>query len=391
MPKLTGWVVTAAWVAAGCGDNNNHGPDVPERPSYREWVAVEPEGAVCGNGSQYKFFVNYSDSSNDLVVAFEPGGACWDYPSCTGQGGVRGAANVDGIPEHHMDVQGRIVPFFQREYADNVTRDWNMVYVPYCTGDVHTGNATVTYEDPEGVGQPVEFHHNGHANVQAVIGWIGETFTDVPHMLVNGCSAGGAGSTINYYFLRSGLPGVDKAYLLADSGPIFPSDGYSGPLHEKVYEAWNVESILGDLPAGFDKENFGSVNTAVADAFPDDRLAVTFFRRDYNYSLYSYERFYDLPPGGEDDPAFKEAIMEMWWADTQALMDVFDTRDNLAYYIPYWRALADSHCSTVISFAGSEIQELDMTMYDFVDALLDDDAPFESYLESVQPEEDQPE
>jgi hypothetical protein len=30
-------------------------------------------------------------------------------------------------------------------------------------------------------------------------------------------------------------------------------------------------------------------------------------------------------------------------------------------------------------------------MYDFVDALLDDDAPLESYLESVQSDEDQPE
>src|SRR5678809_337005 len=87
----------------------------------------------------------------------------------------------------------------------------------------------------------------------------------------------------------------------------------------------------------------------------------------------------------------RQAIMDMWWSDTQELMDVFDTRDNLAYYIPYWRALADSHCSTVISFAGSEIQELDMTMYDFVDQLLDDDAPLDSYLESVQPDEDQPE
>src|SRR6188472_1384078 len=169
MPKLTGWVLTAACLAAGCGDNSEHGVAVPDRPSYREWVAVEPPGAVCGNGSQYKFFVNYSDVSNDLVVAFEPGGACWDYESCTGQAGVRGAANIDGIPATHMDVGGRIVPFFQREYDDNVTRDWNMVYVPYCTGDVHTGNAVVTYEDPQGVGAPVEFHHNGHANTLAVI------------------------------------------------------------------------------------------------------------------------------------------------------------------------------------------------------------------------------
>jgi len=392
MRTRTGWVlVVSCWLlAAGCGGEEGGEPtDVPDREAYRTWIKVEPPGAVCGNGSQYKFFVNYSDVSNDLVVAFEPGGACWDYESCTGKSGIRGAANVDGIPDGHMDVGGRIVPFFQREYDDNFTRDWNMVYVPYCTGDVHTGNAEVVYEDPAGVDPPITFHHSGHANTMAVIEWMAEQFPEIPRLLVTGCSAGGAGATINYYFLRHGLPGVERSYLLADSGPIFPSEGYSGPLHDKVYESWAVESILTDLTAGFDPANFGSVNTAIAGEFPDDRLAVTYFRRDYNYSLYSYERFYDLPP--PDDPAFKEQILDMWWSDTQLLMDVYDSRDNLAYYLPYFRSLNDSHCSTLISYAGSDIEELDMTMEQFVADLLDDGAPLESYLESVQPDEDLPE
>src|SRR5688500_7413247 len=97
-----------------CGDEG--GEDVPERERYGEWLAIAPEGAVCGNGSPYRFFANFSDTSNNLVVAFEPGGACWDYDSCTGRNGIRGAANVDGIPDDHMEVRERIVPFFQREY-----------------------------------------------------------------------------------------------------------------------------------------------------------------------------------------------------------------------------------------------------------------------------------
>jgi hypothetical protein len=30
-----------------------------------------------------------------------PGGACWDDASCTGQRGIRGAASVDGLPDDH--------------------------------------------------------------------------------------------------------------------------------------------------------------------------------------------------------------------------------------------------------------------------------------------------
>lgn len=370
-------VSAVALLLAACG--SEEAVIVPERSSYREWIKVEPEGAVCGNGSQYKFWVNYSDVSNDVVIALEPGGACWDYESCTGKSGIRGAANVNGLDDDHGEFAPFFVPFFQRFLEENQTKDWNFVYIPYCTGDVHTGNNVVTYEDPDGVEPPVTFHHSGHDNMKKAISWMAGQFEDIPKLLVTGCSAGGAGSTVNYHFIRSGLPGVRRGYMLADSGPIMPSDSWSRPLHDKVYEAWDVESILGELPPGFDKQDFGSVNTVLADQYPDDRLAVTYFRRDFNFTLYSYERFYDYPP--------KDEIMQMWWEDTQKLMGVFDSRENLAYYLPYWRSLNDSHCTTLITYAGSEIQEADMSLGGFVDDLLGD-APLESYVESPQPGED---
>ncbi|HUH03576.1 MAG TPA: pectin acetylesterase-family hydrolase [Kofleriaceae bacterium] len=354
---------------------------VPDREVYDEWVKVEVPGTVCGDGSQYKFFVNYSDSKNDVVVVLEPGGACWDYESCTGKNGIRGAANVDGLADNHVDLAPFISPFLNRHEESNPhTNDWNLVYVPYCTGDVHTGNAVVTYSDPDGIEPDVVFNHKGHDNMMALIDWMAGQFESVPKLLVTGCSAGGAGAMVNYHWIREGLPGVEQGFLLADSGPIMPSSGWSKPLHEKVYEAWNVPSILTGLPSGFDPEDFGTINTLIADEYPDDRLAVTYFQRDYNFSLYSYERFYEFPP--------KSEIMSMWADDTELLQGVFDSRDNLAYYLPYWRALNDSHCSTLISFAGSEIQEAGMGLEDFVGDLLNPDRGLRSFKESAQPGED---
>lgn len=366
---------------AACGSDTEDEIEVPPRPSYDEWLKIEPAGAVCGNGSQYKFFVNYSDTSNNVVVAFEPGGACWDYESCSGKTGIRGAANVDGIEDNHADLARFMIPFFQREYDDTPTPDWNFVYVPYCTGDVHSGNNVITYEDPDGVEPDLTFHHNGHDNVQAVIEWMAGEFQSVPKLMVYGCSAGGAGSTINFHYLRSGLPGVERAYMLADSGPIFPNSRLSKPLHDKVRSSWNIDPILDSLPFDIDKDNLGLINELVADEYPDDRLAVTYFRRDYNYSLYSYERFYDYPD--------KETIHAMWWEDTQLLMEQFDSRDNLGYYIPYWRLLNDSHCTALITFIGAEIQEEGVTLDQYVLDLVDEDAPFASYVESVIPGEDE--
>ena len=364
----------------GCG-SEEEGIQNPVRDQYVNWEKVELPDTVCGNGSQYKFFVKYSDQTDNLVVVFEPGGACWDYPSCSGASGIRGAANPDGIPDDHYELAPFISPFLQRDDPTSPTSNWNMVYVPYCTGDVHTGNNVITYTDDTGTGPDLVFHHNGHNNVQAVIGWIDQNFTHVPKMLSTGCSAGGAGAITNYYFLRNGVTAAQQGYLLDDSGPIFPSTGYSAPLHAKIRTSWNVDSILGALPSGFDVNNYGTINTALADAFPDDRLATTFFRRDMNFSLYSYERFYEPTPP-------KEEILRMWDADTQLLVNQYESRDNLAYYIPYWRKLNDSHCTTVINFVGSEIQDHDLDLGTWTKNLLDDSKPLTSAMEAPVPGED---
>ncbi len=359
------------------------GDDGPEPPAaYEKWLKVELPGTVCGNGSQYKFFINYKEGAKDLMIMLEPGGACWDYESCSGQQGVMGAAHPDGIPDDLMDAAGQsanISPLIRRN-SMAPTSDWNLVYVPYCTGDVHTGNNVITYEDPLGQNPPLEFHHAGHTNVQAITEYLGKQLPDLDRLFVTGCSAGGAGALINYYFFRSKLA-AKRGYLMDDSGPIFPSSGFSQPLHTKIRKSWNVDSIFTELPPNAPiTDDFGVLNTHLADLFPDDRLSTVFFQRDYNYSRYSYERFY------ADNS--KEDIMKYWGSDTDLLVDLYETRPNLGYYLPYWRKLNDSHCVSIVTYLDTEIEELDMDLSDFVDELLDDKAPVGRYRESFQPDED---
>jgi hypothetical protein len=369
--------------SSGSDESSTGEPLPPTPPSYGQWEKVEIPGTVCGNGSQYKFFVNYSETSDDVMMIFEPGGGCWDYESCTGQTSL-GAANPDGISDHHLNgFLGVHTPLLNREFPGSPVADWNYVFIPYCTGDVHTGRAVTVYSDPAGIEPDLEYHHNGHDNVVAAVDWLSVQFPQVPRMLVTGCSAGGAGATANYYFIRTGM-NIERSYLLADSGPIFPNSMFSAPLHDKINESWRVDEVLAEQPAFAEiTEDFGLINTVLADTFPDDRLAVAFFRRDFNFSRYSYERFYEPTPT-------KAEIHAMWWDDTQKLMAQFEDRDNLGYYIPYWRAFNDSHCTMIgISWDGTEIQESDIDLSDYITNVLDDDAPLQRWLESEQPEEDQ--
>ena len=365
-------------LVGACGGTTDEGILNPTRDMYGTWLKVEPPGVVCGNNTQYKFFVNYSDKSDNLVVVLEPGGACWDYESCTGANGIRGAANVDGLADDHYKLAPFISPFLNRTLDESPTTDWNYVYIPYCTGDVHTGNNVATYTS-ETTPATVEFHHDGHHAIEEITSWIDGNFTSVPKLFVTGCSAGGAGSLVNYHFLRNGIKSVKKGYMLDDSGPVFPSSGYSAPLHQKIRSAWNVDSIGATLPATFTFDDMGTINTALADEFPHDRLATTYFLRDMNFSLYSYERFYNFPEKAE--------ILRMWNEDTKLLTALYDTRENLDYFIPYWRNVNDSHCSTLFSFAGSDIEEKNLELGQWVTDLLDD-APIESAIESPVPGED---
>jgi hypothetical protein len=372
------WGAALVVAVCGCGDNSAEPILNPVRDSYGTFEKVEIPGTICGNNSQYKIWVNYSNKSDNLVVVLEPGGACWDYDSCTGANGIRGAANPDGLPDDHWELAPFISPFLNRSDETNPSIDWNMVYVPYCTGDVHTGNVVATYTADNGTDQ-VEFHHEGHNDMEAVTSWIDSTFTHVPKMLVTGCSAGGVGALVNYQFLRKGVHAAKQGYLLDDSGPIFPSSGYSGPMHAKIRSAWNLDSLMPEMPANFTLDDMGTINTAIADEFPDDRLATTFFRRDYNFSLYSYERFYNFPP--------KSQIMEMWNSDTNLLTDLYDTKKNLFYFIPYWRNINSSHCTTVLNFAGSDIEDHNMTLAQWVSDLVND-RPLTSMTEAPVPGED---
>jgi hypothetical protein len=222
---------------------------------------------------------------------------------------------------------------------------------------------------------------------------------------------------VNYYFLRTGIDGVQRGYLLDDSGPVYPDQAISSrslPLHERIRSSWDVDKLIDSAPRSDElKQDFGSINTVLAEEFPNDRLAMTYFRLDYNFSLYSYERFWtrdgdSIEPftgtgvGLDEDVALdRAAIYSLWWDDTALLQTQYDSKSNLGYYIPFYRTTNSSHCVTVpgfeefslpdalnlfqndfgtLAWAGSEIGE--MNLRDYVEHMLNDDEPLESHFEN---------
>lgn len=321
------------------------------------WVRVEIPGTVCSNGSQYRFWYYDSPTSTNMAISFEGGGACWDYPSCSGQIGILGAANPNGIPTDYITqmkakyvspiINGADPGIPGRAKQNIVTNGWDMVYVPYCTGDVHVGNRVATYTDPTGVNPPLTFRHNGYNNSVAIANFLHTRFPTINKLLVTGFSAGGVASSATFYNVRRTL-NPTKAYLLNDSGPLFPAASASSnskPLHSLITTAWNLPSVFSQLPASFNQNDFGTMNSMVATQFPNDRLAYTGFSSDYNFSRFSYERFY---PG-----ITKDGVLAKWRADQTNLINQLKTFSNYSYHVPWSRPINDSHCVSIITFMGS--------------------------------------
>ena len=332
--------------------------DVVDGGNTYPWVRVEIPGTVCSNGSQYRFWYYDSPTSNNMVISFEGGGACWDYPSCSGQTGILGAANPNGIPTDYITqfkakyvtpiINGADpgIPLF-RSKTNLVTNGWDMVYVPYCTGDVHVGNRVATYTDPTGVNPPITFRHNGYNNTVAIANFLHTRFPSIGKLLVTGFSAGGVASSATFYNVRRTLVPT-KAYLLNDSGPLFPapnSSYASWQLHQTIKAAWNLTSVFSQLPASFNPNDFGSMNAMVATQFPTDKLALTEYSSDFNFSRFSYERFF---------PGITQAgILTKWRADQTNLINQLKNYSNYSWHVPWQRPINDSHCVSIITFIGS--------------------------------------
>ena len=344
---------------------------------YFQWDTVElpaSSGASCGNGTPYRFFVNRNPFNKDTVVVYEGGGACWDQKACLGQGKLS-ASNPNGIPADYLSqfntaAYGLVTPFSSRlnPFQSVRTQGWNMVYLPYCTGDVHTGSLLKVYTDADPANPRVQFHR-GQANVRGAAQWIRANMGRPAQLLLTGFSAGGVGSTATYPLMRDTLQPTGRASLLADSGPLFPAPRSSTPaqhpsllLHNRIRSAWGLDAPGGmvtqfaGLP-GFNTDDLGSITGTLATRYPNDRFGYMVFELDGNFSSFSYEKFYTAISGAPNDDARRAELYGRWFRDISQWLPAINSFANVAYHVPFYRPFNDSHCLTIVDFSGTGIEE----------------------------------
>ena len=102
-------------------------------------------GPRCQDSSQYSFFARRG-TENKLLMYYEGGGACWDGATC-GLELCKQDVNLDKytpLTAGGGDFGGG---FADLTNPDNPFKDWHVVYVPYCSCDVHWGDAANDYPE----------------------------------------------------------------------------------------------------------------------------------------------------------------------------------------------------------------------------------------------------
>jgi hypothetical protein len=187
-----------------------------------------PSPASCAFGDPYYVYYHQGASDN-LVVEFDSGGACWDAETCAPDS-ITYRKQVDDYLETYFPNPDGIY----LKDPKNPVAEYSHVLIPYCTGDLHWGDRDRTYVDPQGSAFTVR--HRGAVNASMAIDWIKQKFSgSLKKALITGLSGGSYGAIYWTPFLREIFPNVSMVQF-GDSGAGVVSQAF----WRKAVEVWNV-------------------------------------------------------------------------------------------------------------------------------------------------------
>lgn len=228
MPRrvLAIFVAAVVVLGAGCGGSSMVADDQPPGDGGADalgpitappntWTWIEIPGTTCANGTPAGFGINVPPApSADLFVYFQGGGACWDASTCFT---LKSAVNIEttyDAAKFAADLGGAQAD----RSAGNVFGQATLIWVPYCTGDLHAG---IEIRDYAVNGATRTVHHTGATNTQRFVEALHATLPDAHRIWLAGSSAGGYGATFNQHRFAAAWPTVD-VHVLQDSSPFVP-------------------------------------------------------------------------------------------------------------------------------------------------------------------------
>ncbi len=323
-----------------------------------QWNEIAPGGeTTCAYGDAYRFFVRPAEKPTDkLMIYFAGGGACWNADFCAPsfKGPDGNPIFVSKVPEGSSAALNQ--GFFDYTNADNPVTDYNVVYLPYCTGDIHTGDKTQEYTSSSG--EKYTMNHMGYVNATAALDWTYENYDKPSQVFLPGCSAGGYGSIYNAPRIMNHYKDT-RVIQLGDASVGVTPKGWDGPVSWGMYDNLPAD-MAGATP---DTLRFNDFYKTAAKDFPNNE-----FSEFTSYTDSVQIGFFYIIAGTYTDPKVAGAD---WILGMQSSLS--GLRNNLPNFRAY-QAWGSQHCVTPApEFYTYQVNGVRMT--DWVADLVSDTPP----------------
>jgi hypothetical protein len=231
------------------------------------WERIVPGGdCQCSDGSEFSFWVRKANPEK-VVLFFQGGGACFSADTCAPGSDAYKATTGPGDDPTSWDG------VFDFSDERNPFGDYSVVFVPYCTADVHIGNATTEYAPG------VVVQHKGYVNGTAALDHLAATFPGATEVVVTGESAGSVPSPLYAGLVADRLPDA-RVTVVADGSGAYPD---VPAINGLIGSVWGTANAIPPWPenAGMTAEQWSFPGLFIQSGRHDPEIV--FARHDYAY------------------------------------------------------------------------------------------------------------
>lgn len=200
------------------------------------WIDVAGTKCIDGSATGFQYVCRSQSGADGPLIFFLQGeGACATGDTCDCQPDANGncqAPNATSVSDHFDRAQSFDGQQWGQEHTASMLPwlfgqtamyaganspfsgrgdDWNVLYVPACTGDAHTGDRERNYTTSDG--RAIHAWHHGFTNVALDLLRARNLFPEPRQVAVIGDSGGGVGADCNLARLRDAWPAAPMLEL----------------------------------------------------------------------------------------------------------------------------------------------------------------------------------
>ena len=199
------------------------------------------------NGESMGYGVILNPNSKKLLIFLDGGGACFNPLTCS--------KNRDHFSEEDFLERVASDPslLINRSSDQNQFKDWNLVFVPYATGDVHSGTNSSANVPNNG---PKNQSMVGFNNFTIILKDLKDYFDangTITEIVFMGSSGGGYGVMSNTFQLTDILAKNIPTTVLVDAAPVFMDKTILSPCLADIWNSDSLWNINVAFPADLDE------------------------------------------------------------------------------------------------------------------------------------------